>query len=89
MAHITLLAYPHCSMSSIIGPVDALAMAKAMYAGKAGLTMQQGDAGDSAEVSEGVAVGQGYVTISTIDGSIQASRAQQAYAQQRLAGLGQ
>lgn len=68
---------------------SALAMAKAMYAGKAGLTMQQGDAGDSAEVSEGVAVGQGYVTISTIDGSIQASRAQQAYAQQRLAGLGQ
>ncbi len=31
MAHITLLAYPHCSMSSIIGPVDALAMANIWY----------------------------------------------------------
>ncbi|SMD08653.1 transcriptional regulator, AraC family with amidase-like domain [Desulfocicer vacuolatum DSM 3385] len=27
MPHITLLAYPHCSMSSIIGPIDAFAMA--------------------------------------------------------------
>lgn len=31
MAHITLLAYPDCSMSSIIAPMDAFAMANLWY----------------------------------------------------------
>ena len=33
MAHVTLLAYPHCSMSSIMGPIDAFAMANLRYQG--------------------------------------------------------
>ena len=31
MAHITLFAYPNCSMSSILGPIDALAIANLWY----------------------------------------------------------
>lgn len=31
MAHITLLAYPYCSMSGISGVIDALAMANLLH----------------------------------------------------------
>jgi 5'-nucleotidase len=43
--------------------------------------------GDSAESSEGVALTAGFVTISTIDAHIQASRAKVALTQQKLHDL--
>ncbi|MBD1573493.1 acid phosphatase [Vibrio sp. S17_S38] len=57
------------------------------FDGKIGLSASMGDAGDSDDNSEGVAVQQGYITISTIDGNIQASRAKVALTEQRLVGL--
>jgi 5'-nucleotidase len=42
---------------------------------------------DSAEISEGVALAEGFVTISTIDAHIQASRAKVALTQQKLRDL--
>ena len=59
----------------------------AQFDGKVGMAFGQGDAGDSNENSEGVAVQQGYITISTIDGNVQASRAKVAITEQRLIGL--
>ncbi|MGO1191285.1 hypothetical protein [Vibrio casei] len=59
----------------------------ANFDGKAGMAFGQGDAGDSNENSEGVAVQEGYITISTIDGNVQASRAKVAITEQRLIGL--
>lgn len=61
--------------------------ATAALAGKKGLTFTTGDAGDSREDSEGVAVKAGYITISTIDGNVQAARGKVALMSQRLVGL--
>jgi 5'-nucleotidase len=65
----------------------ATAYAESMYSGKKGLSFQIGDAGDSNTNSEGVAVNQGYITISTIDGNVQAARGKVALVEQRLVGL--
>ncbi len=65
----------------------AAAYADSMYSGKKGLSFTMGDAGDSNENSEGVAVNQGYITISTIDGNVQAARGKVALVEQRLVGL--
>ncbi len=61
--------------------------AAAMLAGKNGVGFVSGDAGDSDSHSEGVAVKNGYITISTIDGNVQAARAKAALTEQRLDGL--
>ncbi|MGF1700482.1 5'/3'-nucleotidase SurE [Photobacterium makurazakiensis] len=45
------------------------------------------DVGDSNESSEGVAIQNGYIAVSTIDGNIQAPRAKVAHIQQRLTEL--
>ena len=66
---------------------QALAMAKGMLQGKQGIGFAPSDVNDSNENSEGVAVKNGYITISTIDGSVQATRAKVALTQQRLSGL--
>ena len=65
----------------------ATAYAESMYAGKKGLSFTMGDAGDTNENSEGVAVNQGYITISTIDGNVQAARGKVALIEQRLVDL--
>jgi 5'-nucleotidase len=65
------------------------AEAKTMLDGKNGVGMVAGDAGDSDPQSEGVAVQEGYITISTIDGNVQAARAKVALTEQLLNGLGQ
>lgn len=62
-------------------------MAQSKFLGQPGLAIQQGDAGDKSEHSEGVAVKQGYITISTIDGNVQASRGKVALVSQRLIDL--
>ncbi len=67
--------------------VEAQAEAVTLLTGKKGLSFNQGDAGDTNENSEGVAVNQGYITISTIDGNIQAARGKVALIEQRLVGL--
>ncbi|BAI99992.1 5'/3'-nucleotidase SurE [Shewanella violacea] len=66
---------------------QALAMAKGMLQGKQGVGFALSDVNDSNENSEGVAVKNGYITISTIDASVQATRAKRALTQQRLSGL--
>lgn len=66
---------------------QALVMAKGMLQGKQGVGFALSDVNDSNENSEGVAVMNGYITISTIDGSVQATRAKVALTQQRLSGL--
>ena len=65
------------------------AEAKTMLDGKNGVGMVAGDAGDSDPQSEGGAVQEGYITISTIDGNVQAARAKVALTEQLLNGLGQ
>ncbi|GGB01834.1 5'/3'-nucleotidase SurE [Agarivorans gilvus] len=62
-------------------------IAVAQFTGQPGLAMESGDAGDSSDNSEGVAVSQGYITISTIDGNVQAARGKVALVSQRLVGL--
>ena len=66
---------------------QALIMAKGMLRGKQGIGFDLSDVNDRNENSEGVAVKNGYITISTIDGSVQATRAKVALTQQRLSGL--
>ncbi len=66
---------------------EANALALSSLAGKKGLLFKEGDAGDSNENSEGVAVANGYIAISTIDGNVQAARAKVALIEQRLIGL--
>lgn len=66
---------------------EAQAAASVALSGKKGLTFSSGDAGDSHENSEGVAVNQGYIAISTIDGNVQAARGKVALVEQRLVGL--
>ncbi|CAE6936088.1 5'/3'-nucleotidase SurE [Vibrio sp. B1FLJ16] len=70
-------------MDSAEAQVEAVALLK----DKKGLSFNEGDAGDSNENSEGVAVSQGYITISTIDGNVQAARGKVALVEQRLVGL--
>ncbi|MBY7874017.1 5'/3'-nucleotidase SurE [Vibrio fluvialis] len=66
---------------------EAQAAATSALSGKQGLTFTTGDAGDSSKDSEGVAVNEGYITISTIDGNVQAARGKVALVGQRLIGL--
>ncbi|QTH07415.1 5'/3'-nucleotidase SurE [Vibrio fluvialis] len=66
---------------------EAQAAATSALSGKQGLTFTTGDAGDSSEDSEGVAVNEGYITVSTIDGNVQAARGKVALVGQRLIGL--
>ncbi len=62
--------------------------ATAYLSGQKGLSIATDyDAGDSNENSEGVAVNNGYITISTIDGNVQAARGKVALIEQRLVGL--
>ncbi len=65
---------------------EALVMAKAQYAGKAGVSIanDQGLVDDTDELSEGVLIKQGYITISTIEANVQASRAKTSYAEIKL-----
>lgn len=70
-------------MDSTEAQIEAVALLK----DKKGLSFNQGDAGDTNEKSEGVAVNQGYITISTIDGNVQAARGKVALVEQRLVGL--
>ena len=66
---------------------EAMAGARAALAGKQGISFSEGDAGDDNKNSEGNAVQDGYITISTIDGNVQAARAKVSLTQQRLVGL--
>ncbi|QTG90554.1 5'/3'-nucleotidase SurE [Vibrio furnissii] len=66
---------------------EAQAAATSALSGKQGLTFTTGDAGDTSEDSEGIAVNEGYITISTIDGNVQAARGKVALVSQRLIGL--
>ncbi|TVO33408.1 5'/3'-nucleotidase SurE [Vibrio algivorus] len=66
---------------------EAEAAFHSMYDGQIGLSFAMGPAGDENPNSEGVAVQEGYITISTIDGNVQASRAKVELTQQRLSGL--
>ncbi|MEI8597058.1 hypothetical protein P4S64_03435 [Vibrio sp. M60_M31a] len=70
-------------MDSSEAQVEAVALLK----DKKGLAFNMGDAGDTNQNSEGVAVNQGYITISTIDGNVQAARGKVALVEQRLVGL--
>ena len=70
-------------MDSSEAQVEAVALLK----DKKGLSFNMGDAGDTNQNSEGVAVNQGYITISTIDGNVQAARGKVALVEQRLVGL--
>lgn len=63
-------------------------MAKQALKEKSVLGFDGGDAGDTNENSEGVVVQNGYITISTIDGNIQAPRSKVELTKQRLLGLG-
>ena len=70
---------------------EAMAIAKAQYAGKAGVAVDQGAAQgaalDDSATSEGALLQQGYITISTIEANVQASRAKTALTQVKLSGL--
>ncbi|MUK29014.1 acid phosphatase [Aliivibrio fischeri] len=66
---------------------QARIVAEAMLRDKHGISFMAGDAGDTDEMSKGVAVKSGYITISTIDGNVQATRAKAALIQQRLIDL--
>ncbi|WP_148864508.1 5'/3'-nucleotidase SurE [Marinobacter fonticola] len=66
---------------------QALAMAKAAYAGAAGVSFSSGLVDDDSDNAEGKLVNEGYVTISTIDAHVQASRAKVALTAQKLNGL--
>lgn len=70
---------------------EAMVIAKAQYAGKAGVAVDQGDATgaalDASPISEGAMLQQGYITISTIEANVQASRAKTALMEVNLSGL--
>lgn len=88
-ANETMSSYVISAMVSEYGMTQEQAEAQfhTLYDGKAGLTFSMGPAGDENPNSEGVAVQEGYITISTIDGNVQASRAKVAITEQRLLGL--
>ncbi len=77
----------HTLMAAGMSEEEATALAQSSLADKKGLMFKQGEAGDHDENSEGVAVNNGYITISTIDGNVQAARAKVALIEQRLIGL--
>jgi 5'-nucleotidase len=66
---------------------QAMQIAQQQYAGKVGISFTMGDAGDDQANSEGVAVKQGYISISTIDANIQASQAKTALTTLKLNSL--
>lgn len=66
---------------------EALQMAKTHFAGAKSITFDDGNLGDTRADSEGTALDAGHVTISVIDGSIQAPQAQSALINKRLTGL--
>lgn len=67
----------------------AMAIAKQQLANKPGMTFSMGTnlVADFAETSEGVALKAGYVTISTIDGQVQASKDKAAQTKKKLKDL--
>ena len=68
---------------------EAYAIAQAQYQGKAGVSIarDQGLVDDESDLSEGVLLEQGYITISTIEANVQASRAKTAVTQIKLNNL--
>ncbi|BDR16475.1 5'/3'-nucleotidase SurE [Vibrio sp. STUT-A11] len=74
-------------MAEGMDSAEAQTEAVALLKDKKGLSFNMGDAGDTNENSEGVAVNQGYITISTLDGNVQAARGKVALIEQRLVGL--
>mgnify|MGYP001205836077 CR=1 FL=1 len=66
---------------------EAMKMAGSRYKGKSGLTFVTSNANDVDPESEGNAVHMGYITISTIDGSIQASSEKSLATRRRLTSL--
>ncbi|MDQ9092094.1 5'/3'-nucleotidase SurE [Pseudoalteromonas haloplanktis] len=68
---------------------EAYAIAQAQYTGKSGVSIaqDQGLVNDENELSEGVLIEQGYITISTIEANVQASRAKTALSQIKLNNL--
>ncbi|WP_041523653.1 5'/3'-nucleotidase SurE [Gilvimarinus agarilyticus] len=70
---------------------EAMAIAQAQYSGKAGvgIALDAGLVDDNHETSEGVLLGQDYITISTIEANVQASRAKTALTEIKLNGLTQ
>lgn len=66
----------------------ALAMAQKQYAGKGGISFANGNlVNDTDAQSEGVLLGQGYITISTMQANLQGSRAKDAVTRLKLASL--
>jgi len=66
---------------------EALRIATERYRGQNGLYLEPGDYGDDNPDSEGSAVEAGYISISPIEGNIQASDAKKDYAARRLKSL--
>lgn len=69
---------------------QAYAMAQASYAGKSGVSISMGGerVNDSAADSEANLLAEGYITISPMEASVQASQVKNALVQQRLQALG-
>ncbi len=66
----------------------ALEIARSQFAGQAGISVDQDSVSqDTNENSEGRAIEQGYITVSTIEANVQASRAKTALTRIRLNGL--
>ncbi|WP_422412249.1 MULTISPECIES: 5'/3'-nucleotidase SurE [unclassified Endozoicomonas] len=64
---------------------EAMSIAKELYKDKAGISMDSdADYADQSENSEGIAVGQGYVTISTIQANVQGSVAKSEWVRYML-----
>ncbi|MDO6580994.1 5'/3'-nucleotidase SurE [Photobacterium sp. 2_MG-2023] len=74
-------------MAGGMDQATAKATAQTAMQGKQGLSFSMGDAGDTNANSEGNAVKASYITISTIDGNVQAARAKVSLTEQRLLGL--
>tara|TARA_B100001964_G_C14239362_1_gene604176 strand:+ start:1878 stop:2945 length:1068 start_codon:yes stop_codon:yes gene_type:complete len=66
---------------------EAMKVAESRYSGKNGLTFVTSGADDVDPLSEGNAVHEGYITISTFDGSIQAASEKSLATQRRLSSL--
>ncbi|WP_111497001.1 5'/3'-nucleotidase SurE [Marinobacter bohaiensis] len=72
---------------SSLTEAEALAQARAAYAGASGISFTGGLVDDDSANAEGKRVQEGYVTISTIDAHVQASRAKVALTAQKLNAL--
>lgn len=66
---------------------QAYALAQMEYAGQTGISFSMGDSGDDSSSSEGVAVKEGFITISTIDGNVQASSKKVGHTKSKLNSL--